>query len=220
MKRSCRKRLDGHNKRRRKPQPGSTSPGSLFPNHQGLNYDRNFLFCSLDSTHGASWIILSGGCREQQVLDVSSSTPNTKRRTQLACDIYHSPSPPCRRQPTTVVCLFLRQPRREAAPSPATWQHCLRQDNNGTTHTPAIPQDRKQRQQQQDPLSRRLCSLSSVINSKSRRRRRHGPNAACRKDPRAPSASGFFSSLQPPRSICQLSSFKLRFANRVLLLGV
>nr|XP_018673758.1 PREDICTED: teosinte glume architecture 1-like [Musa acuminata subsp. malaccensis] len=35
VKRSCRKRLDGHNKRRRKPQPGSTSPGSLFPNHQG-----------------------------------------------------------------------------------------------------------------------------------------------------------------------------------------
>ncbi|CAL9130125.1 unnamed protein product [Musa textilis] len=35
VKRSCRKRLDGHNKRRRKPQPGSTSPGSLFPDHQG-----------------------------------------------------------------------------------------------------------------------------------------------------------------------------------------
>ncbi|KAK0574736.1 hypothetical protein LWI29_028295 [Acer saccharum] len=36
-KRSCRKRLDGHNRRRRKPQPDSLSfnSGRFFPNHQG-----------------------------------------------------------------------------------------------------------------------------------------------------------------------------------------
>nr|DAD34207.1 TPA_asm: hypothetical protein HUJ06_004847 [Nelumbo nucifera] len=37
VKRSCRKRLDGHNRRRRKPQPESLAmnSGSLFPKHQG-----------------------------------------------------------------------------------------------------------------------------------------------------------------------------------------
>ncbi|KAF5726642.1 hypothetical protein HS088_TW22G00323 [Tripterygium wilfordii] len=39
-KRSCRKRLDGHNRRRRKPQPDSLSisSGRLFTNHQGTRY--------------------------------------------------------------------------------------------------------------------------------------------------------------------------------------
>ncbi|CAL9194756.1 unnamed protein product [Musa hybrid cultivar] len=36
VKRSCRRRLAGHNKRRRKPQPCSINPGILFPDHQGL----------------------------------------------------------------------------------------------------------------------------------------------------------------------------------------
>ncbi|KAG6484757.1 hypothetical protein ZIOFF_053282 [Zingiber officinale] len=35
VKRSCRKRLDGHNRRRRKPQPDSISSTSLFPVPQG-----------------------------------------------------------------------------------------------------------------------------------------------------------------------------------------
>ncbi|WOK94485.1 hypothetical protein Cni_G03187 [Canna indica] len=34
VKRSCRKRLDGHNRRRRKPQPGSANSGSLFLDRQ------------------------------------------------------------------------------------------------------------------------------------------------------------------------------------------
>ncbi|PKA55538.1 Squamosa promoter-binding-like protein 18 [Apostasia shenzhenica] len=34
VKRSCRKRLDGHNRRRRKPQPESANMGTLFQNHQ------------------------------------------------------------------------------------------------------------------------------------------------------------------------------------------
>ncbi|KAL6616626.1 hypothetical protein ACP70R_038896 [Stipagrostis hirtigluma subsp. patula] len=36
VKRSCRKRLDGHNRRRRKPQPDPLNPGSLFANHHGV----------------------------------------------------------------------------------------------------------------------------------------------------------------------------------------
>ncbi|KAK2636820.1 hypothetical protein Ddye_031612 [Dipteronia dyeriana] len=39
-KRSCRKRLDGHNRRRRKPQPDSLciNSGRFFPNHQGTKF--------------------------------------------------------------------------------------------------------------------------------------------------------------------------------------
>ncbi|GAV90142.1 SBP domain-containing protein [Cephalotus follicularis] len=39
-KRSCRKRLDGHNRRRRKPQPDSlfTNSASFLSNHQGTKY--------------------------------------------------------------------------------------------------------------------------------------------------------------------------------------
>lgn len=35
-KRSCRKRLDGHNRRRRKPQPDTSRAASLFSGHQGV----------------------------------------------------------------------------------------------------------------------------------------------------------------------------------------
>jgi hypothetical protein len=35
-KRSCRKRLDGHNRRRRKPQHDLANLGGFFPYHQGL----------------------------------------------------------------------------------------------------------------------------------------------------------------------------------------
>ncbi|ONK58504.1 uncharacterized protein A4U43_C09F13750 [Asparagus officinalis] len=38
VKRSCRKRLDGHNRRRRKPQPDSMNSGSLFTTHQGPRF--------------------------------------------------------------------------------------------------------------------------------------------------------------------------------------
>ncbi|RRT52723.1 hypothetical protein B296_00030144, partial [Ensete ventricosum] len=37
VKRSCRKRLDGHNRRRRKPQPSSVNSGIMFPGHQGFS---------------------------------------------------------------------------------------------------------------------------------------------------------------------------------------
>lgn len=36
VKRSCRKRLDGHNRRRRKPQPDPLNPAGLFANHHGV----------------------------------------------------------------------------------------------------------------------------------------------------------------------------------------
>ncbi|CAL9753944.1 unnamed protein product [Musa acuminata subsp. burmannicoides] len=38
VKRSCRRRLEGHNRRRRKPQPDSINSGSLFANHQGATF--------------------------------------------------------------------------------------------------------------------------------------------------------------------------------------
>ncbi|CAL9203596.1 squamosa promoter-binding-like protein 16 [Musa acuminata AAA Group] len=38
VKRSCRKRLDGHNRRRRKPQPESTTSANLFPIQQGTRF--------------------------------------------------------------------------------------------------------------------------------------------------------------------------------------
>ncbi|WVZ67618.1 hypothetical protein U9M48_016670 [Paspalum notatum var. saurae] len=36
VKRSCRKRLDGHNRRRRKPQPDPLNPAGLFASHHGM----------------------------------------------------------------------------------------------------------------------------------------------------------------------------------------
>ncbi|KAL6996930.1 hypothetical protein U1Q18_007053 [Sarracenia purpurea var. burkii] len=46
-KRSCRKRLDGHNRRRRKPQPEPSSHlGSFLSNHQGPDHHlQNFNLC-------------------------------------------------------------------------------------------------------------------------------------------------------------------------------
>ncbi|KAJ8465752.1 hypothetical protein OPV22_028304 [Ensete ventricosum] len=38
VKRSCRKRLDGHNRRRRKPPPESANPANLFPIQQGTRF--------------------------------------------------------------------------------------------------------------------------------------------------------------------------------------
>uniref|UniRef100_A0A0D9V9N6 SBP-type domain-containing protein n=1 Tax=Leersia perrieri TaxID=77586 RepID=A0A0D9V9N6_9ORYZ len=57
-KRSCRKRLDGHNKRRRKPQPDPLNPNSLFANHHGAarftSYQQIFSTASM-STQEAKW---------------------------------------------------------------------------------------------------------------------------------------------------------------------
>ncbi|KAJ4830276.1 hypothetical protein Tsubulata_021750 [Turnera subulata] len=54
-KRSCRKRLDGHNRRRRKPQPDSLSVNSagLFTTHQGTRY-LHFGSSSIFSTSNTS----------------------------------------------------------------------------------------------------------------------------------------------------------------------
>nr|XP_010926841.1 squamosa promoter-binding-like protein 16 [Elaeis guineensis] len=38
VKRSCRKRLDGHNRRRRKPQPDPANSATLFTNYQGTRF--------------------------------------------------------------------------------------------------------------------------------------------------------------------------------------
>uniref|UniRef100_A0A0E0JSY2 SBP-type domain-containing protein n=1 Tax=Oryza punctata TaxID=4537 RepID=A0A0E0JSY2_ORYPU len=57
-KRSCRKRLDGHNKRRRKPQPDPLNPGNLFANHHGAtrftSYPQIFSTASM-SPQEAKW---------------------------------------------------------------------------------------------------------------------------------------------------------------------
>nr|XP_010927740.1 squamosa promoter-binding-like protein 16 [Elaeis guineensis] len=44
VKRSCRKRLDGHNRRRRKPKPDAANSGSLFTNHQGTRFSYPHIF--------------------------------------------------------------------------------------------------------------------------------------------------------------------------------
>ncbi|KAL0364342.1 UNVERIFIED_CONTAM: Squamosa promoter-binding-like protein 18 [Sesamum angustifolium] len=60
-KRSCRKRLDGHNRRRRKPQPDSLSrnSGLVFSNQQGLSGTRLLSFTSPQilpsAVVGSSW---------------------------------------------------------------------------------------------------------------------------------------------------------------------
>ncbi|WOL18724.1 hypothetical protein Cni_G27521 [Canna indica] len=51
-KRSCRTRLDGHNRRRRKPQPSSVTSGGFIPDHQGTlfsAYSQMFATAALDS---------------------------------------------------------------------------------------------------------------------------------------------------------------------------
>ncbi|KAF5746422.1 squamosa promoter-binding-like protein 16 [Tripterygium wilfordii] len=60
-KRSCRKRLDGHNRRRRKPQQDSLSisSGRLFTNHQGLTprdlHFGNAPFLSTSPVSSSAW---------------------------------------------------------------------------------------------------------------------------------------------------------------------
>ena len=41
-KRSCRKRLDGHNRRRRKPQPDTMNSGSFMTSQQGILHPLSF----------------------------------------------------------------------------------------------------------------------------------------------------------------------------------
>ncbi|KAM0934886.1 putative transcription factor SBP family [Dioscorea sansibarensis] len=45
VKRSCRKRLDGHNRRRRKPQPDSLNSATFFSNHQGGRFTSYSTMC-------------------------------------------------------------------------------------------------------------------------------------------------------------------------------
>ncbi|GAA0187555.1 hypothetical protein LIER_34843 [Lithospermum erythrorhizon] len=64
-KRSCRKRLDGHNRRRRKPQPESLSrnPGLIFPNEPGarlLSFGNPEPFSSSIASTGWAGVINTG----------------------------------------------------------------------------------------------------------------------------------------------------------------
>ncbi|XP_040380618.1 squamosa promoter-binding-like protein 2 [Oryza brachyantha] len=56
-KRSCRKRLDGHNKRRRKPQPDPLNPSSLFANHHGAARFTSYqqIFSTASMSQEAKW---------------------------------------------------------------------------------------------------------------------------------------------------------------------
>ncbi|KAL0918739.1 hypothetical protein M5K25_010766 [Dendrobium thyrsiflorum] len=57
-KRSCRKRLDGHNRRRRKPQLDTLNPGNLLSNHQGTGYSSH-LQISPSTMPDPNWINFS-----------------------------------------------------------------------------------------------------------------------------------------------------------------
>ncbi|KAF0925531.1 hypothetical protein E2562_016718 [Oryza meyeriana var. granulata] len=56
-KRSCRKRLDGHNKRRRKPQPDPLNPSNLFANHHGAARFTSYpqIFSTAPMSQEAKW---------------------------------------------------------------------------------------------------------------------------------------------------------------------
>ncbi|KAG6471948.1 squamosa promoter-binding-like protein 16 [Zingiber officinale] len=54
VKRSCRKRLDGHNRRRRKPPPESINPGSVFPNNPGSRF-LMYPYLTPTPTQGHRW---------------------------------------------------------------------------------------------------------------------------------------------------------------------
>ncbi|XP_074571399.1 squamosa promoter-binding-like protein 16 [Curcuma longa] len=57
VKRSCRKRLDGHNRRRRKPQPESINPaGGAFANNHGSRF-LMYPYLTPTPTQGHSWSI-------------------------------------------------------------------------------------------------------------------------------------------------------------------
>ncbi|KAG0461063.1 hypothetical protein HPP92_021360 [Vanilla planifolia] len=62
VKRSCRKRLDGHNRRRRKPQIDPINPGNLYPSSHGTgftSYPQTFP-ASADTT----WISIGAGAED------------------------------------------------------------------------------------------------------------------------------------------------------------
>ncbi|KAJ6824164.1 uncharacterized protein M6B38_340460 [Iris pallida] len=58
VKRSCRKRLDGHNRRRRKPQPESINPGSIFSNHPGTRFSSSYPQIFPGAASDPSWPVI------------------------------------------------------------------------------------------------------------------------------------------------------------------
>ena len=57
-KRSCRKRLDGHNRRRRKPQSQTIHSGNLFSSYPG-NGEKNLLLSFFDDPFTQIWTKIS-----------------------------------------------------------------------------------------------------------------------------------------------------------------
>ncbi|KAJ1286866.1 hypothetical protein BS78_03G385000 [Paspalum vaginatum] len=60
VKRSCRKRLDGHNRRRRKPQPDPLNPAGLFASHHGMTRFASYpqLFTSSSMSAEPKWPVV------------------------------------------------------------------------------------------------------------------------------------------------------------------
>uniref|UniRef100_A0A804QYX7 SBP-transcription factor 18 n=1 Tax=Zea mays TaxID=4577 RepID=A0A804QYX7_MAIZE len=134
VKRSCRKRLDGHNRRRRKPQPDPLSPAGLFgDHHHGKRSDKvHIVPTPLHHIHRKARM---GGGRQ----DGDRRVP----RPVLPC------RPPQRRRRRRPL------PRQgpEAPPipdQPQQWMPAIHRHHDGFL--------REQQQAQQ----RQLCSLSSV----------------------------------------------------------
>uniref|UniRef100_A0ACD5Y8R3 Uncharacterized protein n=1 Tax=Avena sativa TaxID=4498 RepID=A0ACD5Y8R3_AVESA len=89
VKRSCRKRLDGHNRRRRKPQPDTLNPASFMTSQQGTRFpsfptprpDQNWsgIIKTEESPYYAHQIPLGIGSR-QHFAGSTSSYPKEGRR--------------------------------------------------------------------------------------------------------------------------------------------
>ncbi|KAG6468781.1 squamosa promoter-binding-like protein 16 [Zingiber officinale] len=81
VKRSCRKRLDGHNRRRRKPQPESINPaGGAFPNNHGSRF-LMYPYLTSTPTQGHSWsgVIQPEDTPRGTKLPLQSTTRNIKQ---------------------------------------------------------------------------------------------------------------------------------------------
>ncbi|XP_039124443.1 squamosa promoter-binding-like protein 16 isoform X2 [Dioscorea cayenensis subsp. rotundata] len=75
VKRSCRKRLDGHNRRRRKPQPDPLSAANLFTNHQGIRFTSYPpLFPSATTPGGLAWPGIIKTEQDTMFIDQQSSS--------------------------------------------------------------------------------------------------------------------------------------------------
>uniref|UniRef100_A0A453L8E0 SBP-type domain-containing protein n=1 Tax=Aegilops tauschii subsp. strangulata TaxID=200361 RepID=A0A453L8E0_AEGTS len=180
-KRSCRKRLDGHNRRRRKPQVDSMNSGSFMTTQQGSVFKcRDKVRVLLRSKAGAK-LVRDHQIRGQQSI-LHQHSPDQFRRLFVVLLQGRPALPlPARRRPDEL------QHGRDGPRDPP--------------RVPASPQGRRaaaaaarEQQQQQDVLRwtvdararLRLCSLSSVIPGQLLQRRRQPDGPSKRAHPLRP----------------------------------